>query len=103
MRLRLLEDAATRVARAREGGVDVLDADLYNLRDDLAARRDLRAEEVCDDDRAVGTDLHLRAVILANTHTLPEPEGSLKERDRRTYVGVDQHRCDGRRRRGAVG
>jgi hypothetical protein len=103
VRLRLLEDAGTRVAGTRTGGVDVADADLDHLRDDVTARSDLRATNVCDHDRAIGTDLHLRAVVVANPHALPKPEGSLEERDRRTHVGVNQYRCDGRRWRGAIG
>jgi hypothetical protein len=60
-----LEDAGTRVARTHEGGVDILDADLDDLRDYVAARSDLRTAHVCDHDRAVAADLHLRAVVNA--------------------------------------
>src|SRR5207247_8495622 len=103
MCLRLLEDAGTGVARTHEGNVDVLDANLDHLRNDVTGRSDLRAPDVCDHDRAVGADLHLRAVVLANAHALPEPEGTLEERDRPAHVGVDEYRCDRGRWRGAVG
>jgi hypothetical protein len=61
MRLRLLEDTGTRVARTNESGVDVLDPNLDHLRDDVAARSDLRAPDVGDHERAVGADPKARS------------------------------------------
>src|SRR5439155_16677330 len=79
VRRRLLEGTRARRDRAREGGVDVLDLELDQLRHDAAARCDLVASDVRDDDRAVRPEAKLRSMVVADAHALAESERSFEE------------------------
>jgi len=85
-----------------ERRIHVGHADLQQLRDDAAGGSDLVAPHVGHDDRAVLPDPHLGTVGLADLHLLLETKGPLEPGDGASHVGVDEHRRDGRGRRGAV-
>jgi hypothetical protein len=70
--------------------------------DGTGGRCDLITMDVGDDDGAVRPDPQLSSVRFADAHPLLEPERALEPRDRRSDIGVNEHRSHSDRRRRTI-